>query len=153
MNNCLDFGGDGMVRLQFRGRPHNSKSYQRILIKFSGNVVEKVSEQLIRFWRWWQDYSLWSAHITQKFMNGFFMKFSGNVQKGSRNKWLDFEVAGMARLQFIGSSQNWKSYEWILMKLSGNVQKGSRNKWIDFGGDGLLFIYLFVCLSVCLLVC
>ena len=68
------------------------------------------------------------------------MKFLGNVQKGSQNKWLDFGCDGMARLQFREHSHNSESYEQILMKFSGNVQKGSLNNWLDFGGDGLLIV-------------
>ena len=51
-----------MALLHFMGSPHTSKSYERIL-----------------------------------------MKFSGNVHKGSRNKWLDFRGDGMTHLQFRGA--------------------------------------------------
>ena len=88
-------------RLQFMGHSHNSKNYERVLTKFSSNVQKRVSEQVIKFWGWWHAYSLWGAHITQKAMNGFWWNFQVNAQKGSRNKWLNFEGDGIARLQFM----------------------------------------------------
>ena len=39
-----------MEHLQFIGRSHNLKSYERILMTFSGYVQKRVLEKVIRFW-------------------------------------------------------------------------------------------------------
>ena len=105
-----------MTRLQFMGRSHNSKNYERILMKFSGNVQKKVSEQVIRFWSWWNAYCL--------------------RQRG-------YVLASVCLFDclFVCVQYNLKSYKRTLMKFLGNVPKDSLSNGLDFGGDGMLTVY------------
>ena len=86
------------------GDPHNSKRYERILMKFSGNVQKGFLNNCL-------DFRVDGITCVQlgdlhnfKICEQILMKYLGNVQKGSLINGLDFAVDGMAHLEIVGSA-------------------------------------------------
>ena len=67
-----------MAQLQFMGAPTQLKSYERILMKLSGNVQKRVSEQVIRIWGVMEPnaFSLWGTTYLKRLRTDFDEIFS-----------------------------------------------------------------------------